>query len=182
MSRNWRWVLPCYLFTLPATMVSFVIAAVFYRARNWKWYDGVLTCVAGRYSSGVTRIWGRAQGQTIGGWLQVYESEELRNCVDLRVHETVHVVQAFALSLAGVVVMPFVFALIGSSSVLGLALGGFLGALAFAVLYGALFLVCWAKQGFGHWYYAYLANPFEAQAYRIQDKYIADPTTRPWGV
>lgn len=181
MNRAWRYALPCYLLTLPLTAIGFVIALVFYRARDWQWHDGVLTCAAGQLADGRTRIWGRPMAQTFG-WLQIYDNDLSRLYADLRVHENVHVVQAFASSLLGVLAAPVVFALAGADPLWGLALGGFFGALGFGVAYGVLFFVFWAKQGFGDWYFAYRANPLEVQAYAHQDAYLTDQSTRPWGV
>lgn len=189
MSRLWRWAWPGYLFALPVTVIGFVIATVFYRARDWQWCDGVLTCVAGRLENGVTRIWGRPNAQTLG-WLQIYDTAEYRNYPDLRVHENVHVVQVFAGGLVGAVLGALVGVLASWSVLLWSGIGGLTGALMFSLVYGAFFLFFWAKQGFGDWYFAYRANPFEVQAYARQDKFIANAgnasvsdaeKTRPWG-
>jgi hypothetical protein len=157
------------------TLAGFVIAVVFYKARNWQWHDGVLTCIAAPDT-----IWGRPNAQTLG-WLEIYDTEDSRNEVDIRVHENVHIVQAFFFSLLALMVMPVLFAISGFNLWLGLALGGFVGGLGFAALYGILFMYFLLTQKAG-WYEAYMANPFEKQAYTMQDKYIQDPTSRPWGV
>lgn len=163
------------------TVVAFVIATVWYRARNWAWYDGVLTCVAGTAPDGSTLIWGKPNAQTLG-WIQIYDTDVNRQETDLRVHENVHVVQAFAGSLIGTLLVPILFMVIGWSPLLGLVLGGFIGGLGFSLVYGILFLYLYIKQGEQDWYWAYRNNPFEVQAYDTQDKYIADTTKRPWGV
>lgn len=181
MSRNWRWILPCYLWTLPMTIVGFALASLVYRASSWQWRDGVLTCVAGTSANGVTLIWGRPNAQTLG-WIQVYDSPVNREFPDLRVHENVHVAQAFASALIGVALVPLLFMAIGWSPLLGAVLGGFVGGLMFAILYGLLFVYLWVKGGGGDWYDAYRDNPFEVQAYNLQDRYIANPSSRPWGV
>lgn len=179
MSRLWRWVLPAYLFCLPMTMAGFVIAWFAYRARSWAWRDGILTCVAGVSQDGTTRIWGRPNAQTLG-WIQIYDTEQNRHAVDLRIHENCHVVQAFAGSLLGVALVPLLFLAVGWSALWGLILGGFMGGLGFAALYGILFLYLLIKQGTG-WYPAYRANPFEVQAYDLQDKWIEKPNDDTWG-
>lgn len=179
MSRNWRWVIPAYILCLPMTLAGFVISMVFYKASYWLWHDGILTCVAGR-KNGVTRIWGRPNAQTLG-WIQIYDTHENRLLPDLRVHENVHVVQAFVGSLVGLFFTPLLSLAFGWSVWWGLALGGFIGGLGFASLYGILFMYFLVKNKTG-WYDAYMANPFEIQAYTIQDKYIENPQTKPWGV
>lgn len=164
------------------TLVAFVIGLAFYRASSWMWHDGVLTAVAGTLPDGRTRIWGRPNAQTLG-WIQFYDSEASRMGPDLRVHENVHVVQAFVGGIVGVVLFPLLCMAIGWSPITGLLLGGVLGSLLlFSGLYGVLFCYLYVKLGGGDWYWAYRANPFEAQAYALQDRYIADQTSRPWGV
>lgn len=175
MSRNWRWLLPAYLFCLPMTLAGFVICWFAYGARQWAWHDGILTCVAAP-----DRIWGRPNAQTLG-WIVVYDTEQSRSWVDLRIHEAVHVAQSFAGSLLGLVLSPLLFLALGWSALWGLALGGFIGGLGFAALYGILFLYLLLKQGTG-WYNAYRSNPFEVQAYDLQDKWIENPDKNTWGV
>jgi hypothetical protein len=183
MSRLWRWILPCYLFTLPMTMAGWVISVLFYKASSWRWQDGILSCIGGTLPDGTTRIWGRPNAQTLG-WIVIYDSEEHRQEVNLRVHEAVHVGQAFVGSLVGLAAVPWLFLVMGWSPVLGLVLGGFIGGLGFAGLYGILFLYLLLKYRTG-WYNAYRANPFEVQAYDLQDKYLADVEAgrnpKPWG-
>lgn len=180
MSRNWRWVLPAYLFCLPMTIAGMVISILFYKARSWLWYDGVLTCVAGTHPDGTTRIWGKPNAQTLG-WIQIYDTEEMRAEPNLRVHENVHVVQAFAGSLLGLAFAPLGCLLFGWNPLWGLALGGLVGGLGFAALYAILFFYFMFRDKSG-WYEAYMANPFEIQAYNMQDTYLADTSKRPWGV
>lgn len=181
MSKIWRWLLPCYIWTIVMTMAGLAISVIWYKARSWTWYQGVLTCVAGTAPDGTTLIWGKPNAQTLG-WIQIYDSEFMRQCADLRVHENVHVVQAFAGSLVGVVLTPLLFMVAGWSPLLGLVLGGFIGGVGFAAAYGILFLYLYLKLGKRDWYAAYRANPFEEQAYTLQDKYLANPDTKPWGV
>lgn len=180
MSRALRYILPCYLFALPMTVVGFVLAVVFYRVSSWAWHDGVLGCAAGRAQDGTTRIFGKPNAQT-WGWLVVYDSEESRQCVDLRVHEYAHVAQAFACSIIGLALCPVAFALAGASPVAGLVHGGFLGALGFVVAYGLSFFFFLAVQRNG-WFSAYWSIPFEVQARGAQDHYLANTSSRPWGV
>lgn len=183
MNRLWRYLFPCYLFTVIMTGAGFAIANAFYRASSWQWRDGVLTCIAGTAPDGTTRIWGKPNAQTLG-WIIIFDTAEMREMPDLRVHENVHVVQAFAGSLIGLVLVPLLFLVLGWSPLLGLALGGFVGGVGFALAYGILFLyLLWKQNALGvkGWYYAYRANPFEEQAYRLQDKYLADTTKKPWG-
>lgn len=179
MSRVWRYLFPCYLFTVVMTVAGLVIATVAYRARGWAWYDGVLGCVAGTHPDGTTRIWGQPNAQTLG-WIVVYDSEAMRNEADLRVHEYAHVAQSFAGALVGLALCPLLFMAVGWSPLLGLTLGGFIGGLGFALLYGLLFLYLWARNG-GNWFVAYWNIPFEVQAREVQDKYLRDGA-RAWGV
>lgn len=175
MSRNWRWYLLGYLYLLPMTLVGLFIAKIFYKASSWKWYDGFLTCIAAPDS-----IWGRPNAQTLG-WVVICDTEDSRNEVDLRVHEAVHIVQGFWGSLLGLVITPLICLAFGWPWLAGVILGGFMGGLGFSILYAILFVYLFVKQGTG-WYWAYRNNPFEVQAYDTQDKYIADPSSKPWGV
>lgn len=180
MSRIWRYLYPCYLFAMLNTLAGIAIAKWFYKATSFRWYDGALTCVAGTFPDGTTRIWGKPNAQTLG-WLVICDTAASRDEADLRVHEWTHVAQVFAGSLIGLALVPLLFTALGWSPLLGLALGGFVGAVGFAVAYGILFVYLWVKLQRADWYWAYRANPFEVQAYRVQDKYLADTTKKPWG-
>jgi hypothetical protein len=163
------------------SMAGFVIAWHWYKARNWVWYKGILTCIAGIAPDGTTLIWGKPNAQTLG-WVQIYDSEVSRYETNLRVHENVHVVQAFTGSLVGLVVVPLLFLAIGWPWLLALIIGPFIGGLGFNILYGILFLYLYIKQGDKDWYQAYRNNPFEEQAYKLQDEYLANPNDDIWGV
>lgn len=178
MHRLWRWLLPCYVWTLPMTAVGLFIAFVFYGARAPIWYDGVLTCVAGTRTDGRTRIWGGPNGQTLG-WLQIYDTEVSRREADVRVHECVHVGQAFVFALVGAALGALVGAVLGQAF-LGAVLGGFVGGACFPLAYGGAFVVAWVRHP-GAWKNAYFVNPFEVHAYALQDKYLKVPGSRPWG-
>lgn len=179
MSRKWRWFYPGYLWTIIMTMAGVLIAHFIYKSKSWKWYDGVLTCVAGMGPNG-TLIWGQPNAQTLG-WVQIYDTEVNREEADLRVHENVHVVQAFAGSIVGVLGGITLSLCLGWSIWLGGLFGGFAGGLGFALLYAILFVYLYIKQGGGDWVTAYRANPFEDQAYTLQDIYYKDQTRKPWG-
>lgn len=185
MNRHWRWYLPGYVFVLPMTLIGIVIGLVFYKARRWYFHDGVLGAVAGTARDGSTLIWGKPWAQTLG-WVVFYDSEPARDLVELRVHEYTHVTQAFLGSLFGAVVCPLLALLLGGSPWAATVWGGLLGGLGFAILYGVLFLYLFIRQGGGDWYTAYRANPFEIQAYGVQDRYVCDVekgmSPRPWGV
>jgi hypothetical protein len=180
MHKAWRYLYLGYLWALPMSVAGFAIAWWAYKARSWVWFDGVLTCVAGVHPNGVTRIWGRPQAQTLG-WVQIYDTEDSRQLPDLRVHENVHVGQSFAGGLLGILLLPLLFMVVGWSWLTGLVLGGFAGAIGFNAIYGILFVYLLIKRPKLGWYWAYRDNPFEIQAYDLQDKYIANPNTRPWG-
>lgn len=100
MSKNWRWFLLGYLWALPQTLLGFILAAIYgVRLGSFKWHQGVLTCVAGKRKDGTTKIWFRPGAQT-HGWLVIFADEWHRDptwppAVRLRVHEYVHVAQAF---------------------------------------------------------------------------------------
>ena len=161
------------------TLIGLLLAVVFYRSSSWMWRDGVLTCVADTLPNGLTKIWGRPGAQT-HGWLQIYASELDRNMDDLRVHETVHIVQAFASSLLGLVVSLLVFVILGDP-LLGLVVGGFIGGLGFVLVYGACFLFFFVRFKLGNWKMSYFHNPFEVQAYAKQDAYLDGEIKQPWG-
>jgi hypothetical protein len=166
------------------SLAAFVIGHVFYKARSWAWHDGVLSAIGGQAEDGSTLIWGKPNAQTLG-WIVFYDSEDMRQEANLRVHEYVHVGQAFTGALLGLALCPLLVMVLGWSPLVGLLLGGFVGGLGFAMGYGLLFLYLLLKQGTG-WYDAYRANPFEVQAYDLQDKFLADQSAgsdpRPWGV
>ena len=174
MNRNWRWFIVGYLWCLPMTLAGLVISKFIYKATDYRWYDGVLGCVAAPDS-----IWGRPNAQTLG-WLVIYDTEDSRNLANLRVHEFCHIVQGFTGGLIGFLLSVVGLGLLGHLY-LGLILGGFIGGLGFAALYGILFIYLFIKLKTG-WYWAYMANPFEIQAYKVQDEYLANPDTKPWGV
>lgn len=179
--RLWRYFYLGYLWALPMTIAGFVIATVFYKAHSWQWRDGILVCVGGTDENGDTLIWGRPNAQTLG-WLQIYDTAASIELSDLRVHENVHVIQAFVGGLVGMFFVPLLFAAIGWGPLTGLILGGFVGGLGFNALYGILFLYLrTVTYRDDNWYWAYRYNPFEVQAYDLQDKYIDNPNTKPWG-
>ena len=180
MSRAWRWVLPCYLFAIGNAMLAFAYAVVVCRARSWDWRYGVLTFVAGTKDDGTGRMWGNPGGQG-WSWVVGFASEDHRNRDDLRVHEYTHVVQCFVFGLAGLCLVPVLFALLEWPVVAGVALGGPIGCALFGVAYGLCFLWFYAWQGFRDWRTAYRRNPFERHAYGIQERYMTGVINHPWG-
>lgn len=180
MSRAWRWALPCYLFAIVNTLLGFAYAVVVARARSWDWRYGVLTFVAGRKDDGTGRMWGNPGGQG-WSWIVGFASEEHRNRDDLRVHEYTHVVQGFLFGLGGAVLTPVLFAALGWSPALGMAIGGPIGCALFGVCYGACFLWFYTAQGFSDWRTAYRRNPFEVHAYRVQAEHLAGKRAKAWG-
>jgi len=85
------------------------------------------------------------------GWIIFYATEEKRQKASLRVHERVHVTQ------------------------------GFIGGPLFALTYLLCFAWSFTRNGFKDWYSAYMRNPFEIQAYRIQDEFEAGQRPDQWG-
>lgn len=154
MSRLWKYFLLGYLVALPCTLLG-LIAAPFYGAHSWRWSDGCLEAIA-------PRIWGRPAAQTLG-WIIFYADEGYRARVDFRVHERVHVVQAFLVQLVAVVTIG-AWALFAQwpwwADAPYLAFASLPFTFGYALLHFALF--------FTHgrdWYAAYRNNPFEVQAY-----------------
>lgn len=175
MGRNWRWVLPCYVLSLPLAVVAFAYAFVIARARSWEWIDGCLTFVAGtktnREGLTVSRLWGNPGGQC-WSWVVGFSSEEHRDRADLRVHEYTHVAQVFILCLVAWAAFPLWAWGLGAGW--GAVVCGLTSGLWFAVPYGACFLVGYVRRGFRDWHAAYLAIPFERHAYAVQGKFLAD--------
>lgn len=93
MSKNWRWFLVGYVWSLPLVIPFLIICVAVYGAGSWRWHDGILTCIAPK-ANGVTVMWGRPNGQT-NGWVTCFDSEETRSHVPIRVHEATHTVQGF---------------------------------------------------------------------------------------
>lgn len=108
MSRNWRWFFLGYLWCLPLVLLFLPVVAFVYRSHEWRWHDGVLTCIGGSNDDGSTRIWGRPGAQT-WGWLTVFASERERQRADLRIHERCHTVQAFVLGVLWIVIYGIMF-------------------------------------------------------------------------
>lgn len=179
MNRAWRYVFPCYVLTAPLALVGLLLAILVYRASYFSTRDGVVTCIAGSFERSltpkgphetVTRIWGRPGAQTFA-WLQIYANEHERQRADLRVHETVHTVQAFFTSLVGLLVLPLVLAG-GHFLVVGALISAFGGVALYALAYGLAFLVPFAVARFSNWKDAYRSNWFERQAYDAQADYL----------
>lgn len=138
-----------YLWSAPQLVLLGLPLAVIYRAHSWRWSDGCLEAIGGE------RIWGRPGAQT-HGWLIFYRDEQQRRHASLRVHERVHVLQAFV--------------------------GGPL----YTVSYGLhwLWLFVLAGPGDGHpprWKRAYYEVWAERQAYRIQHEFTAGRRPDAWG-
>ena len=168
MSRAWRWVLPCYLLLVPNTLIAFLYAMLWCRARSWAWRDGVLTFVATR------PMVGGPDGQG-WSWIVGYASAGLRDLPDLRVHENVHVAQEFACALLGAAIgLPLWFVLGASWAWLPVALcnGGALFALAYGGAFAWSYATSQADERPG-WVDDYRRNPFEVHAYAVQARYLA---------
>jgi hypothetical protein len=179
--------LPCYAFLFLNAVIAFVYAVTWCRARSWEWRDGVLTFIAGtkQDSDGwtVSRMIGNpgAQGWS---WVVGYASETDRECADLRVHENTHVVQEFVCSLAGLCIVPVVYIILGGTALTGVLIAGPVGAAGFALLYGALFFYFYLTEQADEepgWYDDYRRNPFERQAFQVQDEFIAGKRPGAWG-
>jgi hypothetical protein len=108
MSRNWRWFLIGYVWSLPLVLLFLPVVVAIYSAGSWVWHDGVLTCVAAKNDDGTTKIWGRPGAQT-WGWVTVFASEAERQDAALRVHERCHTVQAFVLGILWLLIYGIMF-------------------------------------------------------------------------
>lgn len=179
MSKLWRWNIHGHIALLPFTLAYAAFCFVVYGARSWGFRNGVIVCVAPRLGT----MFPGTGGQTIGACTAYANTTELAR-VDLHVHENCHIAQAMAAALIGQVLVPLTCAALDWSPAVGCAIGGFVGALGYALAYGVLFLVAWIARGFGPWRDAYHANAFELQAYRRQALYVHELSpaqrTRVW--
>jgi hypothetical protein len=144
-----------YVWSALNTLIGLMLAVVVYRAHDFRWNEGCLEAIGGTFQRDgktITRIWGRPGAQT-HGWFTIYASVEHRAKRPLRVHERVHVTQAFVL-----------------------------GPL-FLVAYPGHFIIEWARKGFrpSRWRDAYLRIWAERIAYRIQDEYRRGLRPNAWG-
>lgn len=172
MHKNWRWNLHGHLSLLPFTIGYALFCFVVYGARSWGFRSGVLIAIGGTRKDGSTRIWGNPGAQTIGT-MTVFASTQEEAREDLHVHENCHVVEAQLFALGGAILTPVLFAALDWSPLLGIALGGFVGALAYTLAYGVCFLALWIAAGFGPWHESYRKNPFESLAYARQAAWLA---------
>ena len=166
MHRYWKFNLHGHAALLPFTIGYALFCFVVYGARSWGFKGGLLLCIASK------PMIGRPGAQTIGA-AQCYADSTQIARMDLRVHETVHVVQAMCGALIGQVLTPVLFAALGWPIEWGCILGGFCGAALYSLAYGLCFLVAWIAQGFGDWRNAYHAVFFEKQAYARQAAWLA---------
>lgn len=170
MSRAWRHWWPLYALTLPLSIIAIGYALVV-GGHAWRWQDGCLTFLS-------SRMIGQPGGQC---WSPVigFASEAQRARRDLQVHERVHVVQCFCLTLGALGLLPVLLVAIGAPLWLAPALAW----LAFPIAYGAGFAYGWALTRKG-WREAYHRSPFEIAAYARQDAYVVMPPSKQihvWG-
>ncbi len=137
-----------YLWSTPQLIVLGLPLALIYRAHSWRWSDGCLEAIGG------DRIWGRPGAQT-HGWLIFYATERQRRHAPLRVHERVHVLQAFV--------------------------GGPLYTLSYGLHWLWLFPLAGGDGHAPRWRRAYYRVWAERQAYRVQRQYVAGTRLDPWG-
>ncbi len=170
MNKYWRILLtPLYPLLLVNALVAYAYAVVWCRARSWRVISGTLTFVSDRMA-------GSPGGQG-WSWIVGYASEEDRDRADLRCHENVHVFQELTWA-AGGLALAMVVALLGWWK-LAVVLA-FAGAPVWALVYVGFFLVNYARTGFSDWYAAYMAIPFEKQAYRVPEEYLAGERPSAW--
>ncbi len=138
-------------FTLPNVLASLLLALP-YGVEQWRFHSGCLELVARRNKDGLTRIWGRPGGQSLGCPVIWYASVRHWESASLRVHERCHAVQ------------------------------GMLGVgLLFGLAYGLSFIFVWAMQSFGPWRAAYMAIPFERWPYKRQAEFERGEQPDAWG-
>ncbi len=100
MSKNWRWFLPAYpLLAVHALTYVIFLLVTFTRPTDWRWHEGVLTCVSGK-----GRLPFNAGGQG-WSWIVGFANERQRQRAELRVHEFEHVGQEFACSILGLILL-----------------------------------------------------------------------------
>lgn len=75
-----------YLWSLPHSLLGLLMSAIYW-PRKWRWSDGCLEAIS-------ERIWGNPAGQS-WGWIIYYSDEQIAAMTMIRVHERVHVKQAF---------------------------------------------------------------------------------------
>lgn len=81
-----------YITALPHTIIGFLMC-LYYRPHSWKFSHGCIESIVPE-----NRLIGNPGAQT-WGYLIFYRDERARNWNPLRVHERVHVKQAFCLSV-----------------------------------------------------------------------------------
>ena len=79
-----------YLWALPHTIAGLLVAVTYYWPKDWRWSQGCIECIPRR-----TLIGGKWVGAQTWGFLIFYADKEERLRAPLRVHERVHVIQAF---------------------------------------------------------------------------------------
>ena len=168
-NKHWRWFIPGHLWALPFTLGYAIFAFVFYRARDWGFRNGVLIAIAGK------PMIGNPAGQTIGA-MTCFSGPLMCANKPLRGHENTHIVELFVCGLIGLAVTPIVVAALGGDPLLGLGLGGFIGAASYSLVYGAVFLYYLAtkqKDEKPGWRDDYRRNFLEVTAYNTQAEYAA---------
>jgi len=142
MQYHWYYFLG-YVWSLPGTVLGLLLALV-YRPKKWRWSQGCLEAIGG------DKIWGKPGAQT-HGWIIYYRDERAQANEVLRVHERVHVIQAF------------------------------IGGIFYMLIYGGHFLWNWARDDFGPWVRAYRKICWEKQAYHIDAEFEAGQRPGAWG-
>ena len=143
MNRNWRWFLPGYAWALLGTLIGLLLC-IFYRAHDFRWHQGVLTCVAPK-----SNVIGHPGAQT-WGWLIIYTDPRYRTepwGAELRTHEYTHVAQGFVL--------------------------GPIFLLVYGLFFVVFYFTKQPDEQVG-WHDDYMRNPFEKHAYRVGARHTAD--------
>lgn len=179
---RWRWwYVPLYPVVALATVAAFLLGLLIYRIDEWRFRAGCFEFVAKRRDDGVTRIWGRPGGQSLGCPVIAYAGADRWENAGLRVHERCHAVQGIVINaIAHAVLVPLV-PLVTGGDWYWWVLAVSIAQLTFGVLYGGHFFALWLVRGFGDWKEAYYRIVFERQAYRIQDEFNAGERKGAWG-
>lgn len=179
MNKYWRILLtPVYPLLIVNALVAYLYAILWCRASSWKVISGTLTFVAAprEVAAEGSRLAGNPGGQG-WSWIVGYASEWHREQDDLRCHENVHVFQELVWA-AGGLALAVIPALLGWWKLAVLL--AFAGGPVWALVYVGCFLVNFARTRFLDWPAAYMAIPFEKQAYRVQEEFLAGERPNAW--
>ena len=174
-------------FLIPFTLLGYVATLLvlpFYRPGAIQFYKGCIELFDRTPDSRTTTIWGRPGGQSWGIRVIWYNRRAGQAWAGLRIHERVHTLHGeWTNAIAHAVLVPLGFYLDGWDWG-WLSIGSIvLSQAAFGILYGAHFLIEWARVGFkpSRWNDAYLRIWSERVAYRVQEEFERGGRDDAWG-